>query len=176
MKKIRSLTCFALLVLLLTTTVFASTLSLKIKADKTKVKKNDEVTIEVNWEQDMQAADFSLYYDAQKLEFVKSDIEDMFINKEEAGKIKTVWVSMDDTNRTNIKYTFKVIKEGKMEFSTKVEGGFANGQLEMPTDYEDGKLTIGGANLLVIIIIIVAVLVLICLALAVVKNKKKTKK
>ena len=176
MKKIKSLICIFLFVLLLTTTVFAQDLVLKLKADKTKVKKDDEITIEVNWEQDMQAADFSLYYNAEKLEFINSDIEDVFINKEEAGRIKTAWVSLDDTNKTNIKYKFKVLKEGKLEFSTNVDGGFANGQLEMPNNYKNDKLTIGGISPVLIIIIIVVIIALVFVCLIILKNKKKKKK
>lgn len=158
--------------ILISIPVFASPLSLKITSDKTKFKKNDEITIEVNWEQEMQAADFSLNYDANKLEYIESDVDDTFINAQEAGKIKTVWISWDDTNKTNIKYKFKVLKAGKLKFTANVEGGFADGNLDIPEKYENGQLTIGSTSIFQYILIVVAVIIIVFIIIIINKKRK----
>ena len=161
-------------IFLLMTNVFAETLKLTISSDKTEFKKNDEITIEVNWEQGMQAADYILNYDSKKLEFIESDVEDIFLDKKEEGKIRTAWFSLDDTDKTSIKYKFKVLKTGKLEFTANVEGGFANGEMQSPDNYENGKLTIGKSNTLIIVIIVAIVIVAIIVLLM--KKSKKRKK
>jgi len=148
--------------------LFASTLKLDITTDKEKIKKGDEFTITVKWDKEMQAADFTLNYDSKKLEFIESNIDDMFIDNSEKGKLKTAWVSVDDTNKTSIEYKFKAKKTGKMKFSTEVTGGFADGNLEMPSDYSNATLTIGKTNILPFIIIFIIIILLLIFL----KNKK----
>ena len=120
---------------------YASTLTLDIKADKEELEVGEEVKIIVSWNQGMQAADFSLLYDAKKLEFLGSDLEDYFINSQE-GEVKTAWFSIDNQDKTQIEYTFKAIKAGMAKLETKINGGFSTGELQIPDKYEEGSLKI----------------------------------
>jgi len=152
--------------------IFASTLKLNIKADKEKIEIGEEVKVTVSWDKGMQAADFSLVYDSKKLEYVGSDLEEDFVNNED-GEVKTAWFSLDNTDKTEIEYTFKAIKSGRVKFSTKINGGFATGELQIPEEYENAKLKIkvlGGIDLITIIIIIIFIL-----AIFFVISKRKSK-
>ena len=152
--------------------VFASTLKLNITADKEELEIGEEVKIKVSWDTGMQAADFSLLYDSKKLEYVGSNLEDYFINSTE-GELKTAWISLDNTDKTEVEYTFKAKKSGKVDIATKVNGGFATGNLQIPEAYEEGNLEIKvlGGNLVIPIVIIAVILViLICVII------KRTKK
>ena len=120
---------------------FANTLTLNMKVDKEEIKIGDEIKITVSWDKEMQAADFYLNYNSKKLEFVTCNVDELFVNNNaEEGKIKTSWVSLDDSNKTEIEYTFKVKKGGKAKFTTTIDGGFATGELEVPTQYNNGEL------------------------------------
>lgn len=155
-----------ILVLLMQITVFADTLNINIKANNAKIKVGDKVKVTVYWDKGMQAADYILNYDSEKLEFVKTDLKDDYINNTN-GQVKTAWFSVDDKDKTKIEYTFKAKKSGTAELKTTVNGGFATGNLEMPTEYTEGELqlNISKANvslkILKILAIVIVILVLI---------------
>ena len=44
------------------------------------IKVFDKIKVIVEWTEGMQAADFALEYDSEKLEFVEADIEENFTN------------------------------------------------------------------------------------------------
>ena len=112
--------------IILQSSVFANELTLTISNDKEKIKVEDEIKIKVSWNKAMQAADFELNYDTKKVEYIKSDIDDVYVNNDEKqGIIKTSWVSFDNTDKTEIEYTFKVKKGGQVKFTTATDGGFA---------------------------------------------------
>ena len=171
MKKFKKTSLLVLvLIALMQVKIFADTLNIDIKADKEKINVGDKVKITVSWDKGMQAADFILNYDTEKLEFVKSDLKEDYINNSN-GKLRTAWFSMDDTDKTKIEYIFEAKQTGTTELETKVNGGFATGSLLMPTGYNEGKLRleINNANIvfkvLKITIIIAMVLILIILIL-----------
>ena len=123
-------------------TVFASRLTLNISIDKQKIKKGDKFTVIVSWKEGMQAADFYLKYDSEKLKFIKTDISDEYINSEEKGQVKTAWFSLDNTDKTEIKYIFEAIDDGRVKFETMINGGFATGDLEILNKYDEATLVI----------------------------------
>ena len=125
--------------------VNANTLKLDITTENKKIKKDEEITIKVSWNQKMQAADFTLNFDNNKLEYVNANIDEVFINTKD-NKIKTSWASMDDTDKTEFEYKFKVKKVGNFKFTTTIDGGFADGNLVKPTDYKNGELIIGNSS------------------------------
>ena len=155
--------------------VYASTLKIDITSDRVELKVGEEIRIKVKWDNAMQAADFYLNYDSDKLEYLKADIDDVFIsNNANEGKIKTAWVSMDDTEKTSIEYTFKIKNNGQLKFSTSVNGGFATENIEVPNEYSEGELIIGTReNYNIIYIIIVIIVISFILYLFIIKRKKK---
>ena len=157
------LTIFTLIIL--KSSAFANELTLTINTDKEKIKIEDEIKIKVSWDKPMQAADFELNYDTKKVEYIKSDIDDVYVaNNEEAGIIKTSWVSLDNTDKTEIEYTFKVKKSGKAKFTTTTDGGFATGELEIPTKYNDGELILkisGNYTIIYVLAIIIITIIII---------------
>ena len=173
-KKLLKTLIIALAIIIFTQiTVFANTLKLNLVADKNNLKINEEVKITVSWSEKMQAADFSIKYDQEKLEFVRSELADDFINSEE-GDLKTAWFSMDDVDKTKIEYTFKAKKAGKVELSTQINGGFATGELEMPTNYENATLTLKIAqNPIINILKIIGTLAVILIIIILIIKKRR---
>lgn len=164
--------------MLIQVTVLADTLDIKIKANKKKLNVGDKVKITVFWDKGMQAADFVLKYDADKLEFIKSDLKDDYINNSN-GNVKTAWFSMDDTDKTKIEYTFKTTKTGTAELETNVNGGFATGTLSMPTGYKEGKLQleIKETNpVLSVLKIVVFIIIILLMAFFIIKKLNNNKK
>ena len=158
--------------------VFANELTLNIATDKTETRVGDKIKVVVSWDQGMQAADFYLNYDSEKLKFIKADIEKDFINSEKEGQVKTAWFSADNTDKTQIEYTFKAKESGTAEFKTKINGGFATGELEIPNKYKNGKLTIEIAKqslIIRILKVLVVVIIVVVILLIIKKNiNKKT--
>ena len=140
------ITIVMLLILIFTVNqVYAESLNIEVKPDKEKVKIEDEITVTVDWKEKMQAADYILKYDNTKLEYVKASVEDTYINKTKAGQIGISWFSSDNTDLTQMTFTFKAIEEGEVELELQVDGGFANGKLEQPEGYNvdaNGKTTV----------------------------------
>lgn len=110
----------------------------------------------------MQAADFSLFYDNEKLEYIGSDLEEVFVNNNN-NQIIVAWFSDNDTDKTKMEFKFKAIEEGKVALRTKVEGGFATGELVQPREYDEGNKTIEiakGNNMYIPIVIVVVLFIL----------------
>lgn len=151
--------------IILQSSVFANELTLTISNDKEKIKVEDEIKIKVSWNKAMQAADFELNYDTKKVEYIKSDIDDVYVNNDEKqGIIKTSWVSFDNTDKTEIEYTFKVKKGGQVKFTTATDGGFATGKLETPTKYNNGELILkipGNYRIIYVLLIIIIFITII---------------
>ena len=153
----------ALALILFQSSVFANELALTISADKEEINVEDEIKIKVSWNKAMQAADFTLNYDTEKVTYIKSNIDEVYIsNNEEQGMLKTSWVSLDNTDKTEIEYTFKIKKGGKAKFTTTIDGGFATGNLEIPTKYSEGELILEiPENFLIIFVSIIAIIIII---------------
>ena len=161
-----------------------STLKLDLTANKTKIKIGQEIKIKVSWNYGMQAADFYLDYDSEKLEFIKADISEDYINIKEKNQIRTAWFSMDNTDKTEIEYTFKAKKSGTVNISTNSEsGGFATGELIRPINYKDANIVIEISNSLLstifkvigILIGVIIIFVLIKIIINIRINKFKGK-
>ncbi|MBR6504491.1 MAG: hypothetical protein IKT41_02040, partial [Clostridia bacterium] len=85
----------------------------------------------------MQAADFILNYDKEKVEYVSSSIKGTYcVNDADNGKVKVVWFSDDDTDMTKITFTFKAKAEGEVKFSVEIDGGFADKNVVSPDSYD----------------------------------------
>ena len=166
-----------LIILLRVSSYGIDILKIQIKADKQKIKTGEELKIVVCWDQGMQAADFSLIYDKDKLKYTGSNIEDIFVkNDEDIGEIKTAWISMDDKDITEITYYFKAIGKGNAKFTTKVNGGFATGDLEIPKEYSDSQLNIRiGENIYLYVIGTIVVVIIIILIIKGVRKIGKKK-
>ena len=167
---------FIFTLIILQSSVFASELTLTISTDKEKIKAEDEIKIKVSWDKAMQAADFKLNYDTKKVKYIKSDIDDVYVtNNEEQGIIKTSWVSLDNTDKTEIEYTFKVKKGGKAKFTTTIDGGFATGELDIPNKYNDGVLILKISDNCVItyILFIIIITIIIIFIKKFIGGKKK---
>ena len=155
-------------------TIFANTLKVTLKTNKKHPRIGEKIKIIVDWNQGMQAADFSILYDSEKIEFVKSTIDDIYINNE-GNELKTAWFSMDDKDKSKIEYVFKTKTSGVTELTTKINGGFATGELEIPNDYENGSVTIEITNQPVMVkwligsVMVVGVIVILTM---IVKRKK----
>jgi len=148
--------------LLILNPVYADTLKLNITSDKEEIKNGEEIKIKVSWNQEMQAADFYLNYDVSKLEYIKSDIDDVYINNDsKEGKIKTAWFSIDDSKKTSIEYIFRIKNNGQVKFTTNVDGGFATEKMEVPDKYQDGELIIGTQENNTFIFFIVGIVIVI---------------
>jgi len=114
--------------------VNAATLTLITTVNKESVTVGETITVTVNWNQGMQAADFILNYDAEKLDYISSDLGARATNK--SGKIIVAWYSDDNTDKTKAEFSFKTKAEGTTEFSVKIDGGFADKNVVKPDAYD----------------------------------------
>lgn len=161
-------------IILIPTMSLADTLNIDISIDKEDVKVGDIIIVKIAWNKGVQAADFSLNYNSKKLEYLESDIDAIYINNQtESGELKTAWISVDDTDKNHIEYTFKVKKGGKLKFSTKINGGFAKGNLEVFDDYNNNELTIKVPRNNLIIIVLSISIIFIVLVIILKKGGKK---
>ena len=84
---------------------------------------------------------------------------------------------MDDSKKTSIEYTFKVKNEGKLKFTTSINGGFATVNMEVPEDYKNGELVIKSPeNNFFIFIILGGVIFVSVVSFVIFKSKRKNKK
>jgi len=158
--------------LMLNSTIFAvDKLNLEINVLKEEIKVGDKFTVTIDWEQGMQAADYSLLYDSEKLEYIGSDLEGLFVN-DDGNKIMVSWFSDNNTDKNKMEFKFKAIKEGKVTLKTKIEGGFATGELVQPDEYNEGNKTIEILEGKVATIPIVIGIILFIIFLIFIKNKK----
>jgi len=128
---------FVAILVMLGGVVNAASLTLKTTTDKKELAVGEKITLTVDWTDGMQAADFILNYDKDKVEFESSSIgEDYLTNDSANGKVKVVWISLNDKDMTKITFTFKTKAEGEANFSTEIDGGFANGEMVSPESYD----------------------------------------
>ena len=165
-----------LIILNLTCVVNANTLTLDLKTSANTISIDDEVIITVNWKEKMQAADFILEYDSQKLEFIESDIDENFTNTKD-NQLLVSWFSNNNEDKTNMNFKFKAISEGGAEFVAKVSGGFATGNLEVPNNYEEGNLEIQikESNLLIKIFLLIFVIIMFLILIKYKKTRGRNK-
>ena len=136
MKKVLIIVIFVLLCAFLANYVYATSLLLEVKADKETVEIGENVTITVDWNEKMQAADYILKYNSSKLEYVSASIEDTYLNKTQKGQIGISWFSSNNQDLTQMTFVFKAIEKGDAELSVQIDGGFSDGQLNVPGNYD----------------------------------------
>ena len=149
LKKI-SMVMLALIAMLLVLegVVNAAGLTLKVEADKKELTVGGEVIVTVDWTEGMQAADFVLNYNKEKVEYVSSSIGDDYLTNDATnGKVKVVWISLNDKDMTKVSFTFKTKAEGEAKFSTEIDGGFANGEMVSPDSYDVKTYGVTAVNL-----------------------------
>ncbi len=123
------------LLLLCSINSWASTLTLKTITNKENYTIGEKVIVTIDWTEKMQAASFTLKYDAEKLQFESANIANTFYNKETAGEIQINWASMEEVDYTKMVFNFKAIKEGEASISVDNPNSFANGNLVGPNEY-----------------------------------------
>lgn len=175
MKKKISIIFLLLVILLLNSVVYGATLNLDVKSDKENLEVDEEVTIKIDWKEGMQAADFILHYDEKKFEFVNINIDDNFY-KVENGKVRVIWVSLDDTDKTSMDMTFKALKPGKAKFETEIDGGFATGELVLPDNYNTGNTIVKVNGITTSTYIIFGAIIAVILIFIIVFILKRTKR
>ena len=171
-KKIISSFIFILAMIAINTISMGYVLNLDVKADKEKVNIDEEVKVTIDWKQNMQAADFILKYDNDKFEFVNINIEDTFYTVEDS-KVRIAWVSIDNTDKTSMEVTFKAKKSGKAEFEPVIDGGFANGNVEIPEKYNISKFAVKVNGLETTTILIGGGIVIVLIAGVIALKRKK---
>lgn len=114
-------------------------LELILSSDKTNVKIGDEVNITLSISKGMQAADFTINYDSDLLEFKSASIGNNFYNATLPGKIICSWFDTKDTKEFN--FIFVAKNEGVALFSTTTEN-FYDGNLNAASTYTEGKLNV----------------------------------
>lgn len=178
MKKAINIIFLLIILLSITTSVYASTLNLEVTSNKEKVDVGEEIILTVDWKEEMQAADFILKYDNEKFEFISVDIDNELLYTNENSQIKVAWFSMDNTDKTNLNFVFKALKPGKAYFSTEIDGGFATGELVLPDNYSTGSTTVkvNGFAIEYIILIVIAVIILIVIIALISTKKAKSRK
>ena len=119
--------------------ILAYNLELILSADKTDVKVGDKVTVTLSLSQGMQAADFSINYDNNLLQFESASIGKNFYTTKEPGKIMCSWFDTNDTSKFT--FTFVAIASGTAKFTTTTEN-FYNGNLQAASSYNEGNLNI----------------------------------
>lgn len=181
MKKAINIIFLLIILLSITTSVYALTLSLEVTSNKEEVAVNEEIIVTVEWKEGMQAADFILKYDNKKFEFISVDIDNELLYKNENSQIKVAWFSMDDTDKTNLNFVFKALKPGKANFSTEIDGGFATGELVLPDNYNTGSTTVKVKGFTMdffvefFMIYVVIIIIVISIILIVIKRIKSRK-
>ena len=97
----------------------------------------ETVKFTVNWENAlMQAAGFTLQYDAERLLFKATSLEEDFYSIDsENGIINVEWTSLDEIDKTNIDFSFEVIGKGTAVVEVTNVTAFANGDLQIPETY-----------------------------------------
>lgn len=148
MKKLVSLITILMILLGLTTTVGAisQTVNVKLSLSKSTAKVGDEITVTVDFKEDVEAIDQVLTYDSSKVEFVEvttsgNKVGDDFLNAATVGKVQISWMAFGTPATKTVEYKFKVIKTGEAKFSTTTES-VADGNVEQPEKIVDGSVTL----------------------------------
>ena len=134
-------TILVVIISIFTNSVYAlENLNISITTSNSNAKVDDVIDIYVNWKEKMQAADYILNYDSDKLEFISANISEDNYSVKTLGKINVCWYSGSD-ELTGMTFKFKVIGEGDANLNVEVEA-FANENLERPSDYNSTPLVI----------------------------------
>ena len=134
-------TILVVIISIFTNSVYAlENLNISITTSNSNAKVDDVIDIYVNWKEKMQAADYILNYDSDKLEFISANISEDNYSVKTLGKINVCWYSGSD-ELTGMTFKFKVIGEGEAYLNVEVEA-FANENLERPSDYNSIPLVI----------------------------------
>lgn len=121
--------------------VFAlENLNISITTSNANAKVDDVIDIYVNWQEKMQAADYTLNYDSDKLEFISANISESNYSSDTPGKITICWYS-ESNGVAEMTFKFKVIGEGDANLSVNPEA-FANENLERPSECTSTPLVI----------------------------------
>ena len=113
---------------------------LDVSTDKTSYSIGEDVVCTVSWDKNMQVAEYKLEFDFSRLTFVESSINEDYYNYYEdyympnVGVISVNWASLDETDLTEMNFTFKSISEGSAKFNV-YPYQFATGDLDNVFDY-----------------------------------------
>ncbi len=134
-------TILVVIISIVTNSVYAlENLNISITTSNSNAKVDDVIDIYVNWKEKMQAADYILNYDSDKLEFISANISEDNYSVKTLGKINVCWYSGSD-ELTGMTFKFKVIGEGDANLSVNPEA-FANEYLERPSECTSTSLVI----------------------------------
>lgn len=144
MKKLISLVMILMLLVGMTTiskaTITENVANIGVILSKEEVKVNENITVTVNWKDEMEAVDLMLKFDKDKLQFVSSSVGSDFVNAKN-GSVQVSWISLNGKGINSIDYTFKAKKSGSVKFVTS-EAVFADGNVKSPESYKYGVKTL----------------------------------
>ena len=134
-------TILVVIISIFTNSVYAlENLNISITTSNANAKVDDVIDIYVNWQEKMQAADYTLNYDSDKLEFISANISESNYSSDTPGKITICWYS-ESNGVAEMTFKFKVIGEGDANLSVNPEA-FANENLERPSECTSTPLVI----------------------------------
>lgn len=140
MKKITLILILVIInIFMFSNVILAYNLELILSADKTDVKVGDKVTVTLTLSKGMQAADFTINYDSNLLQFETASLGKNFYSTKEPGKIICSWFDTKDT--TEFTFTFSAISSGTAKFTTTTEN-FYDGSLQAASSYSEGNLNV----------------------------------
>ena len=116
---------------------------LDITTNKTRYAINEIVVCTVSWNRNMQSAEYRLKYDSSKLSLVGASIDEDFYYIAGYNEIFVNWASLNETDLTEMSFTFNTISEGSATFNV-YPYEFATGDLDNVFDYSayDHAITI----------------------------------
>lgn len=113
--------------LIVLTIVAIATTSLGFSVDMTlskseNIKINDEITVTLNFSEEIVGATFKVNYDNNNLKLVGSETTNLTVSEND-GKVAGVYVDMAKTGTNNLKIKFKVINTTNTTMAFKIEDG-----------------------------------------------------
>ncbi len=113
--------------LIILTIVAIATTSLGFSVDMTlskseNIKINDEITVTLNFSEEIVGATFKVNYDNNNLKLVGSETTNLTVSEND-GKVAGVYVDMAKTGTNNLKIKFKVINTTNTTMAFKIEDG-----------------------------------------------------
>ncbi len=144
MKKIISLVLILIILMGMATisnaTITEKTANINVAVNKQDVTIEDEVVVTVSWKDKMEAVEFLLGYDKDKLEYVSSSMDTDYI-KVKDGKVEVVWISLNGKGINSITFTFKAKTKGNATFTIS-EALLADENVESPDSYKYNTKTL----------------------------------
>ena len=116
-------------------------LNVNVATDKIDYELNETVTVTVNWEKDMQAADFELQFDASKLRFSTCSLTEDYYNLYSAGRLLISWADDNETSIKEVTFTFTTLAKGETTINVKPRA-FDAGNFDTEYTYNAGSKTI----------------------------------